>query len=98
MWQGIKRFFGAAAKSLGQAIKAFVNSSQFREILATAEGQIASAVVAEVAGIAGLTNEQRRNEAFARIVGKLTMAGIEFTTSSINLAIELSVQKLKAGV
>ena len=55
-------------------------------------------VIAELANAETLTNDQKRSEAFARIMEKALAAGYRLASSEINLAIELLVAEYKRGL
>lgn len=46
-------------------------------------------------GMSGATDNQKRDAAYSLILNNAKSAGITATTSAINLAIEMAVQKLK---
>lgn len=89
-WNWLKGGF----KHIGDAIVAFVKSDAVKSVLATAEGKIISAVVAELSQ-SNLDSGAKREAALARIGAGLKAAGLEAKGSWINLALELAVNSLK---
>ena len=65
--------------------------------LKTALGVIVQDAVAAV-GSLGMSGEQARAEAFKKIVTDAKKQGLSFSTSMINLLIELAVQRIKENI
>ena len=98
MFSAIGRFFSNLFAS--PAMKAF---EQFLKDVFTAEvanlqSQLMSLAITEVGVLISnqsLTGPQKREQATANIVNAAKNAGIQFTTSSVNLALEMAYQKLQ---
>jgi len=74
----------------------------FIKILLTGAGQILAdvamkAVLNVAKDISLVTDDSKRQAAFATIVVDLQARGIQLATSTINLALEAAVVKMKAG-
>lgn len=97
MFKAIGDFFNNLFKS--SAMKSF---EQFLKDVFTAEvanlqSQLMSLAVTEVGVLISnqsLTGTQKREQATANIVNAAKNAGVQFTTSSVNLALEMAYQKL----
>ena len=99
----VKWFKGAAAK-----VSAFfvlvLGSSAAQQLgdaavaaLKTALGVIVQDAVAAF-GSLGLAGDQARAEAFKKAITEAKAQGLSFSTSMINLLIELAVQRLKQNI
>jgi len=78
----------SAARALGDAAV---------DALKSALGMIVQDAVAAI-GSLGLSGEQARAEAFKKIVADAKAQGLQFSTSMINLLIELAVQRIKENI
>ena len=84
-------------KAFAVALKNLFTSDAVRDLLNTTVGQITQAVVSELskADFASLTDDEKRKEAFRRIVTQAKEAGVELRDSVVGLLIEICVNKLK---
>jgi len=94
MWSWLKKFFSPLLRLLWSFLKAIFRGAV--EIALAQLRELAIDVVREIAQDRTLiTDEEKRNEAFARLKARAESRGIEAKDSIINLAIELTVSWLK---
>lgn len=95
MFSAVKRFFSAVLRSFWGVLKVVFAGAT--ELILAQLKDVAIQTVSELEST-DLTNEQKRQEAFNRIVIYAKNKGIDAKASLINLIIEIALQFIKSKI